>query len=523
MAIYNQIIDKKQKITTMNEVGDIMRNIIDYFEKTCANFPNKVAVSDDKETYTYNELKINAQKIASFFAEKFYNQPIAIYMDKKANNLSVMLGILYSGNFYIFIDPQMPLERIEKILQILQPSSIICDENHRENAEKLLENNAYLYNDLLMKNIDLHILQKVKNQLIDTNPAYVLFTSGSTGTPKGVVISHANVISYIHWFIQTFAIDENTRFGNQTPFYFSMSVTDIYATIFTGASLYIIPKTYFSFPIQLIHFLDEHKINTIYWVPSALVIVANLNLFHYQVPQTLQKVLFAGEVMPTKQFNYWRKYLDVFYANLFGPTETTDICSYYVIKKELKDDETIPIGKSCANLNCFLLDEENHLISSPNQIGELYVRGCFVGLGYYNNKEKTKEVFVQNPLQNAYPEMVYKTGDLVYYNQNSEMVYAGRKDFQIKHMGYRIELGEIETAANSIKQIEIAVAIYNNENIVLFYQGKLTEKDLQHHLEHKLPHYMMPNQYIKVSIMPLNANGKINRLILKESLEVKEG
>ena len=348
---------------------------------------------------------------------------------------------------------------------------------------------------------------------------YILFTSGSTGVPKGSVISHKSVISYSKWFTETFDITSKTIFGSQTPFYFSMSVSDIFSTIMNGSTFVIIPKSYFSFPLNLIKFMDEHKVNTIYWVPSALSIVANLKTFDAIKPKYLRKVLFAGEVMPMKPLNIWRKALPkLMYANLYGPTELTDICTYYVVNRDFKDNETLPIGKPCNNCEAIILDENNN----ESEEGELCIKGSILGLGYYNNKEKTDTTFIQNPLNKSFIEYIYRTGDIVKYNEYNELIYLSRKDFQIKHMGYRIELGEIETNINALDGITLCACIYdsNNKQIVLFYEGnKLKEEDVNKFACEKLVSYMRPNKIIKVSKMPYNANGKIDRVKLKEMYE----
>lgn len=208
------------------------------------------------------------------------------------------------------------------------------------------------------------------------------------------------------------------------------------------------------------------------------------------------------------------------YANLFGPTETTDICTYYIIDREFKDDEILPIGKSCNNCDIFLLDENNHEVLD-NREGELCVRGSFLAMGYYNNEMKTKEVFVQNPLNKAYPEIIYKTGDLVKYNESGELIYITRKDFQIKHMGYRIELGEIEAAVNSLDKIQSSAVIFDEmkDKIVLIYTGKIDDISIMEGISLRVPDYMKPNVIVKVKVMPYNQNGKIDRKWLKGHYE----
>lgn len=504
-----------------------MKNILELLEKSASSFPDKISFSDDIQGgVTYSDLVSLSKNAGSFFADKkIYKRAIAVYMNQSVNSLISAFGIVYSGNYYVIIDYKMPVERIHYILETLNPAAIICSEETQGNVSLLNFNGEICKIDEIKNHkADSAALENIRRKQIDTDPLYVLFTSGSTGKPKGTVVNHRNVLAYSEWFCDAFDINENSVFGNQTPFYFSMSVSDVYAAIRAAASLYIIPKKLFSFPVKLMECLNENKVNTIYWVPSALSIVANWKTFDFIKPEYVEKVLFAGEVMPTKQLNYWIKHLPgAMYANLFGPTETTDICCYYVVNREIPNTKPVPIGNSCNNCDCFIVNEDGR----EDVQGELYIRGSFVAPGYFNNSDKTNEVFVQNPLQNAYPEKVYKTGDIVKINEFGEMEYVSRKDFQIKHMGYRIELGEIEFCANNLDKIKLAVVVYDksSDDIILIYQGKkFSDAELIKKLSGSIPNYMLPTKVIRIKEIPYNANGKIDRNYLlnnyKKYLEV---
>lgn len=530
-----------------------MKNILEFIENSAARYPDKLAVADENGGLTYSQMESFSRKIGAWILAEIKdvrNKAIAVLLDKKPESVAAYMGVVYSGNFYVVLDAEMPKQRAESILTTLRPAAIVTDDIHMELAKSIAEavkdtakpQGAMVVSeegrnccsdeirvldlDEMNADADQKILDKVRSRMIDTDPVYALFTSGSTGVPKGAVVSHSNIIAYIDWYTEAFGIDENTVFGSQTPFYFSMSVSDLYSTLKNGATLYIIPKVYFTFPMKLMEFMNTYKINTIYWVPSALQIVANYKMFQYAKLPELKKVLFAGEVMPTRPLNYWIENLpDAMYANLFGPTETTDICTYYVVNREFADDEPLPMGHACNNCDVFVLDEDGKVVSPEvnpdtgfSREGELYARGSFVALGYYGNAEKTKEAFVQNPLNPNYPELVYKTGDLVKYNRYGELVYVCRKDYQIKHMGYRIELGEIEAAAGAIEGIRSFACIYDDvaDKILFIYEGKKKDDaELLNAFKARVPHYMEPNRFVRVTSMPHNANGKIDRKKLK--------
>ncbi|EKQ50223.1 MULTISPECIES: amino acid adenylation domain-containing protein [unclassified Clostridium] len=497
------------------------KNILAYLEKSEQAFPDKIAFSDNKYELTYHELAEEARSIGSFLIEKIgTRRAVVVYMEKGARNIAAFMGAAYAGCFYVTLDAQMPMERINIILKTLQPAAVIYDEN-TEKFLSLMETGCIKvpYDEICMLPKDTEKLQSVRRKMIDTDPLYILFTSGSTGIPKGVIVCHRSVIDYADWVVKTFNLNESTVFGNQTPFYFSMSVLDIFATIRSGATLHIIPKMLFSFPIKLLEYVREKEINTIYWVPSALSIVANLGALDVVKLPNLKKILFAGETMPTKQLNTWRKHVpDAIYANLFGPTEITDIGIYYIVDREFNDDEPIPIGIPCDNVDALVVDENGKLVEECGKIGELLIRGSFLACGYYNNPQKTKEVFIQNPLNNSYPETVYCTGDLVYWNENRELVYVSRKDFQIKHMGNRIELGEIENAMSALDGVDMCCCLYNkkNDQIVAVYSGNLEKTKLSQLLKKKLPRYMIPNVCYNRESMPINMNGKIDRKKLND-------
>ncbi|MCM1193157.1 MAG: AMP-binding protein [Butyrivibrio sp.] len=293
---------------------------------------------------------------------------------------------------------------------------------------------------------------------------------------------------------------------------------DLYCTIRNGATLHIIPDGWFAFPIKVLEYIREHKVNAIFWVPSALIVAANLKAVREVDVTCLKKIMFCGEVMPVKQYNIWKRYVpEARYVNYYGPSETTYASTYYIIDREFGNEDTLPIGRAAVNTGVLILDGEDKPCAR-GETGELCIRGSGVALGYYNNPQKTAEAFVQNPLSLFYRDLMYRTGDLVRENAYGEIEYVGRKDFQIKHMGYRIELGEIEHAAMNVKDMERCCCIYNDrkQTIILLYEGRVAVDTIREELKNRVPEYMVPGSIFQLEAMPMNANGKIDRKLLKE-------
>ncbi|MGN0341372.1 MAG: amino acid adenylation domain-containing protein [Roseburia sp.] len=502
-------------------------NVLEYLEHTVKRLPDKVAYADDRTEMTFAQVFHDSRAIGSYLYQKgFYHEPVVVFMEKQPKTIAAFFGCVYGGNYYVPIDAEMPRFRIDLILENLNPKVMICDEVTEELARDFKFDGLMVkYDEISTYGIDEEALALIRDRQLDTDPIYIVFTSGSTGVPKGVVACHRSVIDYIENLSEVLEFNEDTRFANQTPLYFDACLKELYPTLKFGATTYLVPKTLFMFPIKLVEFLNEYKINTICWVVSALTMISSFKTFDKVKPEYLHTVAFGSEVFPIKQFRLWKEALpDAKFTNLYGPTETTGMCCYYKVDREFELDEVMPVGRPFHNTEILLLDEKNQL-ATPGEVGEICVRGTSLTLGYYHAFEKTNEVFVQNPLNDRYPELIYRTGDLGRLNERGELVFVSRKDYQIKHMGHRIELGEIEVNVNLLEPISMSCCIYDQDKgkIVLFYVGDLEVKDLVSILKDKLPRYMIPNKVEKLDRMPLTANGKIDRVTLKKYYEEKKG
>jgi amino acid adenylation domain-containing protein len=467
-----------------------------------------------------------SKALGAFLAKQLHqetNQPIIVVIDRSIESLIAMMGVVYSGNFYVPVDPDLPEARILSIIEVVQPKTILIPFNEVPPAlDILLQGRAIFTQQNFTQDPDNDaLLNEIRKKSSSLNPLYTIFTSGSTGIPKGVVINHRAVLEFIEIFSNTFHLSEQTIFGNLAPFDFDVSVKDIYSTFYNAASAVIIPKRLISIPANFIAFINEHKINTAIWATSALRIIENFKTLDEFKPQFITRVMFSGEVMPNKVLNYWRHHLPLAnYVNLYGPTEITCNCAYFEVDRPFKDDEPLPIGKPFSNTELLLITETNNEAMS-GETGEICVRSPSIALGYYNSPQSTDQAFCQNPLNPRFTDPIYRTGDLGRINERGELEFLSRKDFQIKHMGHRIELGEIELRVNALPFIEAGVCMYDQdrEQIILFYQAsEPANKQIYINLKDHLPKYSIPTIMLHFDKLPINKNGKIDRQLLMTNL-----
>lgn len=525
----------------------MIKNVLQYLEFCAADYPEKNALAMEDEKVTFRMLRDAAKKRAALIREyeTGRNRPVGVIANRSPQTIVNYMAVVYSGNFYVPIDPDMPAHKLQDILDDTGMKALLAS---AENADKLNEVN---YEGKFLDFSDME--GRTAGDSSDDyenfdpdSPLYMVYTSGSTGRPKGVLKSHRAMISFIETYTQTFPFSPDEVIGNQTPFFFDASAKDLYLLLKTGGTMEIIPTELFSMPKMLIQYLNEKKITFCSWVPTALSIVAQLNPFKNVLPQYLKRMFFIGEVMPMKHLNRWRTYLpDVQYVNLYGQSEIAGVCCYYEVKGDFEDTDTLPMGQPLANCRVHLMKKrgaevkEGGMASDLDDLtevteagveGEIFIESDALALEYYHDPEKTAKSFVTYDFGDG-PVRCFRTGDLALRDTSGNLVFGSRSDFQIKHMGHRIELGEIETVAGALPEIGRCCCTYNHEKqkIVLFctladqaqvdkaVEGKkeLTGRDIILLLTDKLSKYMMPSRVFILDKMPLNANGKIDRQALK--------
>lgn len=496
-----------------------MIHILEHLEQRAQQIPEKAALVDEHQAMTFSQALEDSQRIGSSLAISLAKgQPVAVYMEKSVEHLCAFWGILYAGGFYVSFNTQLPTSRLMQMQAVLQAPFIITDEEHRGDLEGVFPHHRILlYRDLVRGAVDHTLLAEIRQRHVDTDPLYANFTSGSTGVPKAVVVGHRSTLDFIQHFCSLFSITEEDIIANQAPFDFDVSVKDIYSALATGATLVLVPRPLFSQPQQLLDFLCLHRVTTLIWAVSALCLVTTVHGLDYRTPDTVNKVLFSGEVMPDKHLKAWMEHLpQAQFVNLYGPTEITCNCTYHIIDRTRSYPDGIPMGQAFPNEHVFLLDGEDREITVPNVVGEVCVGGSALALGYYRNPEQTAKAFPNNPLNLCYPQRIYRTGDLARYSPLGELHFCGRKDFQIKHMGHRIELEEIERAISHLPGVHRCCCVFHEakHRLYAFYQGEPSPRELRLQLLPSLPAYMIPNVFRQVDQFPLNKNGKVDRTAL---------
>lgn len=492
------------------------------FQQVVVSSPRAAAVLCEGQLYDFQTLNGLANRFGRWLAEQgvTQGQVVCLELPKIIEAYALAMACIKIGAPYAFLDSAAPMERARLMIDRCQPAMVVSirdgagnrvvigDEDQRENLRK--EISAFEDNDL-----------PETYRTTGTDPAYVMFTSGSTGDPKGVVIPHQGVLHLVDWAADDLGVGPGDRLTNVNPIYFDNSVFDIYAGLLNGAAIVALDALKGRPPAELVAEITRNKCTFFFAVPTLFMYLDSMHLLTPDKLPSVGRFMFGGEGFPIVRL---RRFYEAFAGkarliNCYGPTETSCICSSFEITSSALDtnEGLAPLGGLNPSFSHRILDEELKPVAAGD-VGELWLGGPCVGLGYLNNFEETAKRFRQDPLIDGYRAMLYRTGDLVALDKQTGLLrFRGRADNQVKLRGYRVELEEIDHAIASIPGVVRALAIVlhdagGSSRLVAAYSGsKLSDAYLLAHCNERLPAYMVPSRFTLLENIPTNANGKADR------------
>ena len=511
-----QLLASFNDTTHQVEYNDIVRKIEAQVERN----PHDTALKDSDTELTYLELNEQANRIASYIRGRGYaeNGLIAVFIERSASFVVSLLGILKAGAAYVPIDPDYPAERVEYLLNNSEFSLLLtnrkqqakCAGHMHIEVEQILESTAYS-------------TANFPESYPTDRLMYVLYTSGSTGKPKGVMVQMDSFANLLDWFASEFNISSGDKLLLIAPVSFDLAQKNIFAALVQGAALHLFPAGGLNYE-QMSRIVEDQSITSINCAPSAFYPLLDFNTdTNYRRLRSLRNVFLGGEPINQAKLLPWirsfRNQCKV--VNTYGPTECTDIASFYTLKStDYESLRAVPIGKPIFNVSIYILDEYHRLLPI-GCTGEIYISGIGVSRGYFGAKQLTAEKFVPNPYMEG--TSMYKTGDIGRWLPDGNIEYLGRKDQQVKIRGYRIELGEIENQLLLHPFVREAVVAAKNEPeggaylcAYMVASGKWTVSGLREHLLQALPDYMVPAYFTELDALPLSANGKVDRKALPD-------
>jgi amino acid adenylation domain-containing protein len=518
--------------------------------ESAARAPRRPAVASSGRLLTYEELDRLSNQVARALVTRGVapGDRVGILAPKSAASIVAAFGVLKAGACYVPLDPKSPAGRLSSIMRDSGIAIVLADEATAHQAAAMADSAPQLRSvivtgprwgtecvrapralpqgpailswETVLREPDDAL---AGDRAIETDLAYILYTSGSTGTPKGVMISHRNSLTFVAWAATCSGLTEHDRVCSPAPLHFDLSVFDIFATFRAAACMVVLPEMMSTFPARLAEWMERERISVWYSVPSVLTILVTYgNLPGFDLSR-LRAIIFAGEVFPVKHLTRLMAELPhASYFNWYGPTETNVCTSFEVPVAEGRAElaAPVPIGKACANTDVFAVTSEGRRMSRPGQEGELYVRGPGVMRGYWGQPDKTREVLVRNPFQDAYDEPAYRTGDLVTLDGDGNYVFLGRRDGMVKTRGHRVELGEVEAALYAHPAVREAVVLPVPDELLgsrlravisANGSGGLTRQEVVEYCRRRLPRYMVPDVVEFCEALPRTSTGKVDR------------
>ena len=497
-------------------------NVLEYLENAAAKWPDRLAFADEKESLTFAALMDAARRIGTgLTAYAAARQPVAVVMtDRSVRCVAALLGVAYAGCPYAPLDAAMPVERLNLILAQLAPAAILCDQAtaaHVRQAETAAP--VLLYEDLAQSAVDEEKLAAIRIRDSVWDILSILFTSGSTGVPKGVAQSQYSYLTYTDITIDKYSFDENTVFGNQSPFFYANSIIDIFPPLKLGATVHILPARCLSFPKVLVETLRDKRVTELTMTPSSYVKAATSGALAEGCLPDLEYIILSGEAAHWQTLQCWMKAApNAGVWNFYGSTEVFSV-AVWRLDRAYADDEVIPVGVPFPAAEVLIVDEDDRPVPRGER-GLMLISNPWMCSGYYRDAARTDAAFVADPLGRGYHTRYFRTGDMGMFNERNQLVVLGRQDSQIKRAGYRMELGEVEAALRCIPGWESGCVLYDKEKgkLACFFTGALSAKEVQSALKKQLPRYAQPDAYVHLDALPYTATMKIDRQALRKMI-----
>ncbi|KAF9169237.1 hypothetical protein BGX20_010618, partial [Mortierella sp. AD010] len=487
------------------------------FESQADDSPDASAVVFEDQEISYRELNARANSLAHHLIDLGVKPDslVAICVSRSIEVIVGVLAVLKAGGAYVPLDPTFASERLNDILADASPSILLAD---KSGIEALQSSTLHSVN-VVDPNVILKgsTINPVISRLMPHHLAYVIYTSGSTGKPKGVMIEHRGVANLAITRPSVFGVGPSSRVIQFFSFSFDGSVHDIWSALCFGGSLHILPDHVRQDRLQLWNYFEEHAITQALIAPAVLQDCKDLAPL-----STRLNIALGGEALPLALLKSLRGLIpNGSILNDYGPTETTVDAISWKCPDEF-DGEIAPIGRPNPNKRVYVLDSYRRLVPM-GVTGELYIAGAGIARGYLNNPDLTEKAFLPDLFSEGTESRMYKTGDLVRYLPDGNLMFLGRNDHQVKIRGFRIELGEIETrlAEHSLVREAVVVALGEgtSKRLVAYVVAAPMEGlayTLREHISSKLPDYMIPAAFVRLDVLPLTTNGKLDRRALPE-------